>query len=176
MAKPAVPVRVPARNPAHTKPTRTWTVEPGDHLWHIAQATLAADLGHSPTDTETFGYWRRLIDANRSHLVDPNNPDLILPGQQLDVPVSNSTCRPAPADHDNYQLVEQGDVELWTSTKRHATAHSDGIDRDLGPWNFGTCELRRPDGRPIWRKTIRDKWLDDRAIPIETTVAAFCDV
>jgi nucleoid-associated protein YgaU len=31
-------------------------------------------------------YWRRLIDANRDRLVDPGNPDLLLPGQELVLP------------------------------------------------------------------------------------------
>jgi hypothetical protein len=31
-------------------------------------------------------YWRALVDANRAHLVDPGNPDLLVPGQQLALP------------------------------------------------------------------------------------------
>ena len=32
------------------------------------------------------GYWLRLIDANRQHLADPTNPDLLFSGQQLELP------------------------------------------------------------------------------------------
>jgi hypothetical protein len=31
-------------------------------------------------------YWRRLIDTNRDRLVDPGNPDLLVPGQELVLP------------------------------------------------------------------------------------------
>jgi nucleoid-associated protein YgaU len=59
-------------------------VEPGDSLWHIAAGELAVRLGHEPSDAEVIPYWRRLIDANR-HVVG-ENPDLIRPGQQIDLP------------------------------------------------------------------------------------------
>jgi len=39
-----------------------------------------------PTDAEVEPYWRRLIDLNRSRLVDPGNPDLIFPTQVFDLP------------------------------------------------------------------------------------------
>jgi len=64
----------------------TWTVRPGDHLWGIAAATLRQRLGRVPTDAEVEPYWRRLIDLNRSRLVDPGNPDLIFPTQVFDLP------------------------------------------------------------------------------------------
>ena len=59
-------------------------VELGDSLWHIAADELAARLGHAPSDAEVIPYWRRLIDANR-HVVG-DNPSLIRPGQQIDLP------------------------------------------------------------------------------------------
>ena len=59
-------------------------VEPGDSLWHIAAEELADRLGHEPSDAEVIPYWRRLIDANR-HVVG-DNPSLIRPGQQIDLP------------------------------------------------------------------------------------------
>jgi hypothetical protein len=31
-------------------------------------------------------YWQRLIAANRHDLIDPDNPDLLVPGQRLVVP------------------------------------------------------------------------------------------
>ena len=31
-------------------------------------------------------YWRRLIEANRGRLVDPDDPDLVLPGQRFVLP------------------------------------------------------------------------------------------
>lgn len=64
----------------------TVTVRPGDHLWSIAERHLAARGDRAPTDDEVAAHWRRLIEANRDRLVDPANPDLILPGQQFVLP------------------------------------------------------------------------------------------
>lgn len=64
---------------------RTWTVGPGDHLWSIAEAVVTA---HDATasEREVARYWRLLVDANRRMLVDPDDPDLILPGQVVELP------------------------------------------------------------------------------------------
>lgn len=63
----------------------TWTVEPGDHLWSIAERTVrASDPDASRRQVDR--YWRRLIDANLDRLVVPGNPDLILPGQEILLP------------------------------------------------------------------------------------------
>jgi hypothetical protein len=64
----------------------TWTAQPGDHLWHIAEATLTESWGRPPTDGEVAPYWTGLVEANRDVLVDPANPDLIHPGQTFRLP------------------------------------------------------------------------------------------
>ncbi len=61
-------------------------VRPGDSLWRIASEHLEARLGHAPSDDEVVPFWQRLIDLNRDRLVDPDDADLILPGQELLVP------------------------------------------------------------------------------------------
>jgi len=66
--------------------TPTWTVVAGDHLWSIAERTVAAMLGRTPTEGEVVPYWRSLIDANRATLADPGNPDLLYSGQVLTLP------------------------------------------------------------------------------------------
>lgn len=71
--------------PAQQRPT-TWTAVPGDHLWHIAEATLTDSWGRPPTDGEVAPYWTGLVEANRDVLVDPANPDLIHPGQTFRLP------------------------------------------------------------------------------------------
>lgn len=58
----------------------------GDHLWGIAEHALARHLDRSPTDAEVAPYWRRLVETNRSRLVDPSNPDLIYAGQRFVLP------------------------------------------------------------------------------------------
>ncbi len=64
----------------------TWRVEPGDHLWSIAARVVTDHLGGAPDERRIAAYWLDLIAANRDRLVDPDNPDLILPGQRLSLP------------------------------------------------------------------------------------------
>lgn len=64
----------------------TWTVAPGESLWTIAEDLLADAWQRQPTDAETDPFWRALLEANRSRLADPADPDLIHPGQVLEVP------------------------------------------------------------------------------------------
>lgn len=77
---PVISATPPAASPEE------WTVARGEHLWGIAAEVLTDHLGRPPTDGETARYWRVLIEANRSRLVVPDDPDLILPGQRLVVP------------------------------------------------------------------------------------------
>ena len=65
---------------------RTWTVAPGDHLWSIAERSLASSLGRAPSEAEVVPYWQALVARNRSVLADPDNPDLIYSGQVLTLP------------------------------------------------------------------------------------------
>lgn len=64
----------------------TWTVRPGDHLWSIAESTLRARGARKMDERRVRSYWRKLIAVNRSRLADPDNPDLILPGQVFRLP------------------------------------------------------------------------------------------
>lgn len=86
--------RVPTpRIPEVTVPETpgTWTVATGESFWVIAAETVSDLLGRPATDDEIAPYWTALIDANRHRLVDPENPDLILPGQVFELP---ETSRP----------------------------------------------------------------------------------
>lgn len=65
-------------------PESIYTVVAGDHLWGIAEQHLG---GLGVTDPGALAtYWQQLIDANRHRLADPENPDLIHPGQELELP------------------------------------------------------------------------------------------
>ena len=80
---PPVPATADA---AHANPFRSsWTVEAGDSFWSIAAETVAP-AGGQPNDRQVRAYWRRLVEANRSRLIDAGNPDLLVPGQQLVLP------------------------------------------------------------------------------------------
>jgi nucleoid-associated protein YgaU len=74
---------VPAfEGPVH----RTWTVEPGDHLWGLTARVLAETWDRPPTDAEIASHLRTIVDANRDRLAVPDEPDLIFPGQVFLVP------------------------------------------------------------------------------------------
>jgi hypothetical protein len=62
-----------------------WRVELGDHLWSIA-AEVVAEHEPAPDDRAIASYWERLVAANRTRLVDPDDPDLLFPGQELVLP------------------------------------------------------------------------------------------
>lgn len=65
-----------------------WEVRTGDSMWLIARETLADDLpaGENITDQTVAAYVDVLVEANLDRLVEPGNPDLILPGQELVLP------------------------------------------------------------------------------------------
>jgi nucleoid-associated protein YgaU len=68
-----------------------YTVRNGDTLWSIA-----AD----PRIYNNPYRWPQLFITNRERLVDPNNPDLIEPGQILLIP---------PPGNSRYYSVQEGD-------------------------------------------------------------------
>lgn len=61
----------------------TWTVQPGEDLWSIAQTVESQALGRDPTDQETAPYWNLLLEANRANLT---SADLLYAGQVLQLP------------------------------------------------------------------------------------------
>jgi len=73
--------------PAQPAPV-TQVVQPGDNLWSIAAARLAAETGVPVAeldDGQVAGYWQRVIEANRAGLRS-GDPDLLLPGEVLVLP------------------------------------------------------------------------------------------
>lgn len=83
-APAASPVAAPiAPLPAAVTPTAV--VQGGDSFWSIAEAQLQHP-GRVPTDREVAQYWERLVAANVAQLADPTNPDLLYPGQILELP------------------------------------------------------------------------------------------
>jgi hypothetical protein len=79
------------RLPGSSEYPTEWLVQPGDHLWNIAERIVGHVMGHDalgrvPSDADVARYWLQLVSANRDRLVDADHPDLILPGQRLVVP------------------------------------------------------------------------------------------
>lgn len=87
---PAAPVTPPPARTPSTTPTPTVTLGQGDHLWTVAERALTDAWHRTPSEAELVPYWRTLVEANRSSLADPANPDLVFPGQVVRLP-------PAPA-------------------------------------------------------------------------------
>jgi hypothetical protein len=79
-ATAAGPPAVPEIDPT------SWIVEPGDSLWSIASEVTSPPGGPAADERVVGRYWRRLVEANRAQLVDPDNADLLVPGQWLVVP------------------------------------------------------------------------------------------
>jgi nucleoid-associated protein YgaU len=75
--------------PSPATASTTWLVKPGDHFWNIAERAVSASAGRPASVGEIDPYWRTLIAVNRARLVDPRNPDLILPSQVLELPPSS---------------------------------------------------------------------------------------
>ncbi|WP_226963887.1 LysM peptidoglycan-binding domain-containing protein [Nostocoides sp. F2B08] len=80
-ALPSVTLTAPRTTDAERE-TRSVTVRRGDTLWDLAAAHLATDA----TDAEIADEWQRWFQANR-RVIGPD-PDLLLPGQVLQVPGS----------------------------------------------------------------------------------------
>lgn len=77
-----VPVQAKEAHP----PSTTHQVQPGEHLWKIAEDALEASLQREAADGEIDPYWRDLIELNRSTLPDPGNPNLLHGGETLRLP------------------------------------------------------------------------------------------
>jgi nucleoid-associated protein YgaU len=76
-----------AVNPAKGVPTPIFhTVVSGESLWSIASAQLHAALGRPPGVTVLTQYWWQVVEINRPHLPDPANPDLLFPGDVVQLP------------------------------------------------------------------------------------------
>jgi nucleoid-associated protein YgaU len=82
---PAASPALPPAPPLPAVDATTWLVEAGDSLWSIAEEVVRTTHPDAADRTVTR-YWRALTDANRAHLVDPGNPDLLVPGQQVRLP------------------------------------------------------------------------------------------
>lgn len=61
-------------------------VRPGDSFWTVAERMTSARLGRPAGDAEVVEPWLALMAANRDRLADPEDPDLVFPGQVLRLP------------------------------------------------------------------------------------------
>ncbi len=66
-------------------PKQNWVVRSGEHFWSIATSHVGDTLGHPPTAPQVVEYWKSLVDANLE-VIRSGNPDLIHPGEVLELP------------------------------------------------------------------------------------------
>jgi hypothetical protein len=60
-------------------------VQPGDHLWSLAEQQLTLVRGREVSDTEIAPYWLKVVGINLSR-IRSGDPDLIFPGEILLLP------------------------------------------------------------------------------------------
>ena len=58
----------------------------GDSFWTVAERLTSDRLGRPASDDEVLEPWLALIEVNRDRLTDPDDPDLLFPGQVLRLP------------------------------------------------------------------------------------------
>ncbi|MGI9600483.1 MAG: hypothetical protein ACR2QE_01260 [Acidimicrobiales bacterium] len=86
-------------------PPPMWRVEPGDHFWRIAAATISSK-GVTPTPERVEPYWRALIRFNQQLSGTPIDPDLLQVGELVWLPEPASGL--GVGDEAQTQIVEPG--------------------------------------------------------------------
>jgi DNA-binding SARP family transcriptional activator len=73
-------------------------VNEGDHFWGIAEHAMADGWGRTPSDAELVPYWADVVELNTDRLLPPEDPDLIYPGQVLELPPIPAEPHAPPAE------------------------------------------------------------------------------
>ena len=89
-ARTAPGPRPPDPGPDADRKATTVTTRPGDSFWSVAERLTSSRLGRPADDVEVVEPWLALIEANRDRLTDPDDPDLLFPGQVLRLPSRHS--------------------------------------------------------------------------------------
>jgi len=90
---PATPAPIPGSSlndgPGESRTAASitsWIIEPGEHLWLVAEQTVIAAHGVDADLALVADYHQLLIAANRSRLPVPADPDLVFPGMEVLLP------------------------------------------------------------------------------------------
>ncbi len=125
---------------------QTVIVEPGDHFWAIAEATLAEAWGRAPSDSEITPFWADLVELNREALLPPEDPNLIYPDQQFTLPAVPSDPRGAP-DLNGSSPVEPPPVEVAERSDPAESTASVPVEPEDGSAEPATVETAPFDQR-----------------------------
>jgi nucleoid-associated protein YgaU len=128
----AEPVRIaqtvqPAAQPPidQSPAERSYTVQSGDSLWRISGLP---QIYNNPYR------WPRLYITNRERLTDPNNPDLIEPGQVLQVPSPGTSRYYSVQDGDSFTSIAS-DPAIYNDPYQWERLYNANRDRMLNPEN-----------------------------------------
>ena len=66
-------------------------VRPGESLWSIARVVVERSGRTAADEDEVADYWSEVVEHNRDDLPDPENPDLIFPGQVVRLPGTSTS-------------------------------------------------------------------------------------
>ena len=72
--------------PSGAAPTMSEPLAPGGSFWTVAEDHVTARSAAPRPTRRSARYWLDLIEANRSSLPDPGNPDLLYVGTTLVLP------------------------------------------------------------------------------------------
>jgi nucleoid-associated protein YgaU len=65
----------------------SYVIRPGDSFWNIAATRLRGGGSEPQLDDESVAhYWRLLLRANRRDLPVPGQPDILFPGDRIELP------------------------------------------------------------------------------------------
>ena len=67
-------------------------ISDGDHFWSLAEKETSRQLGRAATEEEIRPYWLTLIETNRARLQPPSDPDMLYPGQSIELPPISPTA------------------------------------------------------------------------------------
>ncbi len=95
--------------PSSTDGVPAVEVDEGDHFWKLATQTLSDAWGRQPTEEEVSPYWVDMVAANGGRLLPPEDPDMVYPGQWLEVPPVPNDPNTAAAEASRASLSSWAD-------------------------------------------------------------------
>lgn len=78
---PTTTLPAPAMTTEEASSAPTWTIEPGDTLWHVAEVVVSESLGRPADTVEVARRLGELVTLNADRLAVPDDPALVFPGQ-----------------------------------------------------------------------------------------------